>query len=102
MHYLPLILALTGFGLFLTGALSLLLTRRPNELNVAATYVGMGMLFAGRLAQLVTRFVSDVRGHPAPARRSPPTKTVSPGLAWGVLGVMLLIGLIAVCWVYCF
>jgi hypothetical protein len=56
MRYLPLILALTGFGLLLTGLLSLLLTHQPNGLNMAAIYVGMGLLVAGRLTQLIIKF----------------------------------------------
>jgi hypothetical protein len=59
----------------------------------------MGLLVAGRLTQLIIKFVSDVRGHPEPVRRSGLMQRMSPVLAWGVLGVMLLIGLVAVCWV---
>jgi hypothetical protein len=99
MRYLPLVLVLTGFGLFLIGVLSLLLTLQPTLLNQMATYIGLGMVFAGRAIQLVGKFVSDVRGQSEPVKPSALAKTVPPALAWGILGVILLAGLIAVCWI---
>jgi hypothetical protein len=99
MRYLPLILALTGFGLFLIGVLSLLLTLQPTLLNQMATYIGLGMVIAGRAIQLVGKFASDVRGQSEPVKSSALAKTVPPALAWGILGVILLAGIIAVCWI---
>jgi hypothetical protein len=99
MRYVPLALALIGLGLLVFGVVSLVITRQPTDLNTWALYVGLGMAAAGRLIQLVTKFVSDVRGPIEPVKRSAHTKTVSPALAWGILGGILLIGVIAVCWV---
>jgi hypothetical protein len=97
MRYLPLILALAGFGLFLIGVLSLSLTLQPTLLNQMATYIGLGMVLAVRAFQLVGRFVSDGRGQSEPVKPSAPAKTVPPALAWGILGVILLAGIISVC-----
>ena len=99
MRYLPLILALTGFGLFLIGVLSLSLTLQPTLLNQMATYLGLGMVIASRAIQLVGRFVSHVRGQSEPVKPSALAKTVPPALAWGIFAVILLAGIIAVCWI---
>jgi hypothetical protein len=99
MRYLPLILALTGFGLFLIGVLSLALTLQPTFLNQVATYIGFGMVIAGRAIQLLGKFASDVRGQSGSVKPSALEKTVPPAWAWGILGVILLAGILAVCWI---
>jgi hypothetical protein len=81
---LPLILALIGFGLFLVGVLSLFFAPQPNELHAAALYVGLGMVVAGRMIQLVAGF--DVRRPLGPGKPGRLTKRVPQALAWGMLG----------------
>jgi hypothetical protein len=83
----------------LIGVLSLSLTLQPTLLNQMATYLGLGMVIAGRAIQLVGKFVSDVRGQSEPVKPSALAKTVPPALAWGILAVILLAGIIAVCWI---
>jgi len=66
MRYLPLVLALIGFGLFLIGVLSLSLTLQPTLLNQMATYLGLGMVIASRAIQLVGRLCPMFGGSPSP------------------------------------
>jgi hypothetical protein len=99
MRSLSLGLAVTGLVLFLSGVLSLLLTRQPTVLNQMATYTGFVLVIAGRAVQLAHRFASDVRGQSEAVKPRALTKAVPPAWAWGILGVILLAGIAAACWI---